>query len=151
MFIVKKGCQRLQCKNGGFCDGHDTVNPICFCTKGYSGTECDKGNLIYVYNVKSNLHFTYTVPYIFKISVWSKIYFEFPNKIHENHIWCYSHSIQIFPWCLTKLYNLVQLNLNSCTCLVGYTFVCLFFTWHHMTSDVISYRYECDVFSRIIK
>ncbi|XP_060606731.1 protein eyes shut homolog, partial [Ruditapes philippinarum] len=43
--IVKKGCQTLECKNGGFCDGHDINNPVCFCSKGFSGPECKKAKV----------------------------------------------------------------------------------------------------------
>ncbi|XP_052259240.1 uncharacterized protein LOC127863655 isoform X2 [Dreissena polymorpha] len=34
------GCQRLQCANGGFCDGHDPLKPVCFCKQGYGGSTC---------------------------------------------------------------------------------------------------------------
>ncbi|XP_052250609.1 uncharacterized protein LOC127857909 [Dreissena polymorpha] len=34
------GCQRLQCANGGFCDGHDPLKPLCFCKQGYGGPTC---------------------------------------------------------------------------------------------------------------
>ncbi|XP_060567440.1 uncharacterized protein LOC132726185, partial [Ruditapes philippinarum] len=43
--IVKKGCQTLECKNGGFCDGHDMNNPVCFCSKGFSGPECNEAKV----------------------------------------------------------------------------------------------------------
>ncbi|XP_053374828.1 uncharacterized protein LOC123563934 isoform X3 [Mercenaria mercenaria] len=39
----KKGCQLIECKNGGFCDGHIPKQPVCFCKKGYFGEKCDGG------------------------------------------------------------------------------------------------------------
>jgi hypothetical protein len=43
-FTVQKGCQTLECINGGFCDGHDTANPVCFCHKGFTGQHCEQGD-----------------------------------------------------------------------------------------------------------
>ncbi|XP_060582136.1 uncharacterized protein LOC132738608 isoform X2 [Ruditapes philippinarum] len=43
--IVKKGCQTLECKNGGFCDGHDMNNPVCYCSKGFSGSQCKEAKV----------------------------------------------------------------------------------------------------------
>ncbi|KAL4238860.1 hypothetical protein ACF0H5_003567 [Mactra antiquata] len=39
---VNEGCQKLHCKNGGFCDGHEANNPLCYCPLSYSGGECDR-------------------------------------------------------------------------------------------------------------
>ncbi|XP_060601104.1 uncharacterized protein LOC132754484 [Ruditapes philippinarum] len=43
--IVKKGCQAHECKNGGFCDGHDPANPVCFCVEGFSGPTCESAKV----------------------------------------------------------------------------------------------------------
>ncbi|XP_053390839.1 protein eyes shut homolog, partial [Mercenaria mercenaria] len=43
--VGKTGCQNLECKNGGFCDGHDPAQPVCFCPKGFSGTTCEKAEV----------------------------------------------------------------------------------------------------------
>ncbi|KAH3846512.1 hypothetical protein DPMN_088814, partial [Dreissena polymorpha] len=35
------GCRKLACHNGGFCDSRYENNPVCFCTKGYTGQACE--------------------------------------------------------------------------------------------------------------
>ncbi|XP_053374815.1 uncharacterized protein LOC128547113 [Mercenaria mercenaria] len=43
--VGKTGCQNLECNNGGFCDGHDPAQPVCYCQKGFSGTTCEKAEV----------------------------------------------------------------------------------------------------------
>ncbi|XP_053395979.1 fibropellin-1-like [Mercenaria mercenaria] len=44
--VRKAGCQILECRNGGFCDGHAPSRPACFCPKGFSGTNCEKAEVL---------------------------------------------------------------------------------------------------------
>ncbi|XP_053389033.1 fibropellin-1-like, partial [Mercenaria mercenaria] len=44
--VGKVGCQILSCANGGFCDSHDPSRPVCFCPKGFSGTNCEKAEVL---------------------------------------------------------------------------------------------------------
>jgi hypothetical protein len=60
-FTVQKGCQALECKNGGFCDGHDPASPVCYCLKGFTGRHCELGDsIIYFSTNVTKLFSTYS-------------------------------------------------------------------------------------------
>ena len=77
---VKTGCQMLECRNGGLCDGHDPKNPVCFCLKGFSGRNCEIGNTNFVV-LSTLLYFTISVKFLL-LYIIPHVYIVFDLKVN---------------------------------------------------------------------